>query len=118
MVGLSFVDTESDTQDSTGGVVALLVLFQAIVAIIAVAYVGFGRMSAASCGSDCDFNAVNQANGLMLLGSACLLVCIAGALVIFRRRRWRNWSIAAAGIALTIALGAVCWNLEMRAFGL
>lgn len=118
MVGLSFVDTESDAPEPTGGVVALLILIQAIVAAIAVAYVGFGRMSSAACAEQCDFDTANHANDLMFWGSAGLLVCAATALVIFRRRRWQNWSIAVAGVALTIALGVLCGNLEMRAFGL
>lgn len=36
----------------------------------------------------------------------------------FLARPWQNWSIAVAGVALTIALGVLCGNLEMRAFGL
>lgn len=100
----------------SANVVGVLIVPQILASVVAVFYVAFGGMRVAGCAANCDYELDYAANVALWIAVAVITMLTLAGLIVWRRRRWKNWPITFVGVALTILAGVIADQVVGLAF--
>lgn len=100
-----------EPQPSTGLLVGLLTLPPLLTSLLVAWFLLLDGMRVAACGPHCDFAGAYSARATVWVTSSTITLIVLAALILRRRRRWRNWPITVLGVVaiLVAALLADRW---------